>query len=150
MRLKDFSWDKIPPKQVTQAAPVAGAPPGFASLTVPAGKRWLVVGIFTKCVMDGNAADRRLSMYATDGTNTVMNTPYSTATIASKTGYFNFGPLVTTVLQAIVGTNYFNNIPFAQLPTELPAGYILKVDMASIQAGDQFDVTRVMLKEAPA
>jgi hypothetical protein len=135
-----FNWDAIPVKTGVTADPAAGAQ--IASVTVPAGKRYLLISMQATCVADATVQTRtpNTSIYM-DGTVIAFTSANGLGVTASQTKVQSFmanGINVST-------TQYGLYIPLL----ELPAGAKFEISYYLLQAGDNLTAMTYFYKEAP-
>ena len=118
------------------SGPAAG---NNASVTVPAGKKWIVQSIQVIMATNATAANREMFIYVLDGTATqLFQTPVLSgpaATLfqpASLTYTYNFSPATNFYMTGVVHNNIA--MPFPALALG-PASQIL-TNVQSLQAGD--------------
>lgn len=131
------------------ADPAAAAAP--ATVTVPTGKRWLLLGIWYTGVMDANAANRRLTVtIQTDSTNADFLAINPANLTASQTVYVSFRPGAGDTYYT-VGSNHYQQCSLGNSKgIELPAGADIVSAILSVQVGDDLGPMRYIYKEAPA
>lgn len=140
------TWEALPMSVGSTADPAAGAQ--LANITVPAGKRWLVLGLSYQITTDANVADRQPTLvFRADGTNTTsaVGTPVITASLTAVRVSFGLGG-------AYGGTAASNGIVFAGMGpgVELPASGNMQAYIYNIQATDNATIAYYVYKEAPA
>jgi len=137
-------WDDVPLSTANGANPAAGADP--AAITVPAGKRWLLLGVRDQMVTDANVADRFPTLTVTNGATAFFATVDSNAQTAGLTHqhYFALGAGAAV----LSGTTHIINIPIGGI--ELGPGYVFQVTYANIQAGDDATAITYVYKERDA
>ena len=137
-------WDLMPVISGATADPAAGASP--AAVTVPAGKRWLLIG--GACVYDVSAdAATRLPavVIKSDGTNTTGQY-VAGAVVANEDSTISFGAGVASADLSSAGTVSIT-IPVG---LEIAAGGTFQLVIAAIHANDNAGPLYYYYKEAPA
>ncbi len=134
-------WDDIPIIAASTENPAANTQ--YASITVPAGKRWLLYGVYSTITTDANVANRTLQVYIkADGTNISVVSPTSAAVTASTTAAVRS----FSINSPLTATTYSNHLP----AIELPAGAVIDIYWNSLQATDDIAAGRYLYKEATA
>ena len=136
--------DPFPQAPVISAAtadPAAGA--DAAAVTVPAGRKWLLLTTYYIVVTDANVANRYWRLTVDDGTNDTFVYLAPTAITASITRNISTGHLVDDYSGAL---QYWK----ISLPTfELPATWNFQIELVSIQATDNIAAVRYTYKDVP-
>jgi hypothetical protein len=129
--------------------PAAGA--DIAAIAVPAGKRWLFVGLGGQLVADANVANRNVYMqYKPDGTNIQSNNWCAQVQTAGQTHTYRLTP-AASVSEVYVASNGNHTIGFGLVGgLEMPAAAALEVLVNSKQVGDDWGTVIYTYKEAPA
>lgn len=143
MTLPDFNWHAVRPLDAATADPAAGADP--AAVTVPAGKRWLLLSAYVVLATDANVANRYVMLTVTDGTNVKGRYRMIPAHTASVTAGHSFVPGAS----ANTTLTTYNQQGIAVEGIEMAAGWTFQITAASIQAGDDFGAVEYAYKEAP-
>lgn len=123
-------WTGVPLSFGATADPAAGANP--ATITVPAGKRWLLVQAYVLVVCSGDVANRTLLMRVTDSTNTYRLYRVIPFLTAGTTSAHTFGPGLSP--NTTLGT--YNQATLDVPGVEIPAGHVVGVEIIGIQAAD--------------
>jgi hypothetical protein len=142
-----FNWDSIPVKTGATADPAAGANP--ADVTVPAGKRYLLLAARNQIVCDATVITRYPTLLVLpDGTNEIRRY-VGTGSTASQTSnnLFEHGDHGSSGSTG-VGDCYVKG--FSVPGIEIAAGGIFKLNYTNLQAADNAGVMRYEYKEAPA
>jgi hypothetical protein len=128
------------PTSVAGTDPAAGAE---ISETVPAGKRWRVLGIQFTLVTNANVANREPVIVVDDGTNTLFQSPAGANHAASLTWAYS----ASNVGQPVNGTTA-TTVRQMNLPALLlPAGSRIRTSTTNIQAGDNYGAPRLLVQE---
>lgn len=141
------TFDMVPPKLASTANPAAGAAP--ATVTVPAGKRWLLISVINSIVCSGDAANRTARLVIShDGTTTSMVFIHGTVSTATQTSNYLFaqGPFDS---QGLTGANYGFQKGIGEA-IELAAGATIALSYLNMQAADDCGVMTYVYKELPA
>lgn len=121
--------------KVSTAGPITGAA-GAPSVTVPAGKKWLVMSVTVVVANTAVAGSRQVAVKITNGTTEISHTPASTQNpTPSTTVRWTFGPSI--VAQAIVNGNTTSPMP----SLVLGPGYVIFGQLET--GGDAGDTTTV-------
>lgn len=121
-------WKSVPVTVAATANPAAGSNP--ATVTVPAGKRWLLMSIYNQLVTSADVANRRALLTVTDGTNTINRPRAGADQTASNTIDYSFAPqLYTTTTLAV-------NMMVGMQEFDLTAGSTIALSYINIQAAD--------------
>lgn len=145
-RTSCVDWSRI--KTITIAGtvnPAAGADP--AAVTVPAGKRWLLLGMYFAMVTDANAANRYPYLTVRhDGTNATSYFGASTPQTASLTQNWGFAPGAGQ--GGAIGAGLVASVGFGE-PIEIGPGGNFQIRFLNIQVGDDCTAVTYAYKEAP-
>lgn len=111
--------------------------------TVPSGKVWRLIAIRATLVTDGNAADRRVAVTITDGTNIVFKSTDESEQTASLTHAYN---ITKQTGHAVASLDHYLPLPVADAFL-LPAGFVIASVTTNIQAGDNWSAPVFMVEE---
>lgn len=113
------------------------------SETVPTGTMWRILSIRAQLVTDANAANRRVGITITDGTNTVLKENAESVQAASLTHNYNIAPHGS---RAVADVEHY--IPLPAIDNFwLPAGYVIASTTLSRQSGDDWGAPVFMVEE---
>lgn len=147
LKRDSFNWDILGLKQSTTANPAAGADP--AAVTVPSGKRYLVLSAINTVTTDANVANRYPYLHIkNDGsasTAMYMAATPITASIAGQIVSFGGG-----AAGGAIGAGQVIAIPIPSGGVEVPAAGTIRVQYLNIQATDDAAAMTLIYKEAPA
>jgi len=144
-----FTWDGVPTLEVDVAQPAVNTLPGGGTVyTVPVGYRAKIETIQFRLVTSAVAGNRVCEIYAanaggliTDMISWIVTTSAQTASLDTYYTLVNNGMYaLTTGLRRSLQVS----IP------ELPPGFRIIMTWSGNDAGDQWSVTRIMVKLAPA
>lgn len=125
-------------RSITGTDPAAGAQ---ISETVPARRRWLLRSLTFSLTTDANAADRRVMIAITDGTNTYFFYPFGTVQTASLTYTYH-------LTQGLFGEAQMANNIYTPLPTLfITEPYEILSTLSNGQAGDDFTAPIMLVEE---
>lgn len=113
------------------------------SETVPTGKLWRILAIRATLVTDANAANRRVGVTITDGTNTVFKSNDESTQAASLTHSYNIAPQEG---HAVADVEHYTPLPIAQ-SFLVPGGFVIASTTVSRQAGDDWGAPVFMVEE---
>lgn len=116
------------------------------SETVPSGKIWRVLAIRAALATDANAANRRVGVTVTDGTNTVFKANDESVQAASLTHNYN---IASQPSRAVADVEHYVPLPFPE-NFLLPAGYVIASTTLLRQAGDDWGAPVFMVEEFTA
>lgn len=138
-------WEWLPVKTGVTADPAAGADP--VAVTVPAGKRWLILIVSSQLVNDATGITRYPYLEVmSDGINVDARYMQSVGLTASQTGNFTVVSGATNMSIAVGATVYqIAGIPGVGI--ELMAGASFRIRAFNLQAGDNWGVERYLYKE---
>jgi len=141
-----IDWSAIPVKVGVTADPAAGSP--AADITVPMGKRWLLLGIRTRIACDATVANRYCNIFVMpDGTTTFIRVSPGVAVAASQTATVWCARMQSAQYnESSGGWTYVAN----GIESDVPAGGIVRVQWTNLQAGDNIEAVSYIYKEAPA
>lgn len=141
------NWDQVSPTVASTANPAAGADP--PDITVPAGKRWLLLGWAASLVTDGNAANRTIvTLVTADGTNELTRVRSTTNQTATQTRYYRWDSF-KTYGESFVTDTYLLGFGRAR-GLELGPGATVETTTVNIQVGDDWTAVTYVYKELPA
>ena len=136
-------WDWITIKTAATADPAAGADP--AEITVPAGRKWLFLGLSGTLVSDVTAVTRVPQCnIKIDGTNIIIKIVNVTGQTQGYTVVHNFTSGLATMGGTLGNGALFSPLPY---PLELPPGAKIGISTLNLQAGDNWGVIRYFYKE---
>ena len=136
-------WDLISPKIQVGANPGAGL--DAAVITVPAGKRWLLIAAYFTIVTSVAVADRYPYLTVTQQSGSAYTISAQTPVTASLTQGFTF--VAGAGAGGYVAAGGGLTVPIGMM-TELIAGGTLQMKVANIQAADDSSATYWFYKEA--
>lgn len=140
-----FNWDSIPSKNVATTNPAANT---TISYTVPAGKRWLVLGAMAVFTTDGTAANRfPYIQFKPDGTNATARYMTTTAHTASIALTYSFASGANAAVA--MATGLAATVPMGD-NIDLPAGAVIEIFHVNGVAADDWGAAQIWYKEAPA
>lgn len=123
--------------------PAAGS--DYADQTVPTGSVWRVMGFVGTLVTNATAANRRVTIPVTDGTDVVYVQNAHFRHQASVTArYSGFSPGIALITQGAV-TEDENAIDIS--PNQIPGGYIIDFVTNNLQAGDNWGDGQLLVEE---
>lgn len=125
-------------KTITVANPAAGAE---WSITVTATKIWEVLSISCQLITDATVATRRIVISFNDGTNEIFKVGSQGTQTASLTNFHSFAENINS--SATHGAAVSTTMP----KIVLPAGYKIETKSLSLQAGDQYALITLYVKE---
>mgnify|MGYP001577525217 CR=1 FL=1 len=136
-------WESEPSNHVrvfVSADPAAGAE---IPHTVPANRRWEIQSIFFSLLTSAAAANRVVQLSIDDGANELYRVaPDATIQTANLSCFYNAGP----GLSKAGGSANTVTIPLPT-PCVLEAGWRIRTITANFQAGDDFSVARIVVRE---
>jgi len=126
-------------RSVTGTDPAAGAE---ISESVPTNARWRLLSLYALLTTDATVADRTAIFYIDDGTNVLMQLPWTTTQAASATGKYVVGEFATAA-NTIAGSHWYGlpaGIRFCQ-------GWRIYTVTTGLVAGDNWGAPQMMVEE---
>lgn len=122
-----------------------------ASLTVPAGEKWIVFAVNAQLACSATAATRTFLLQALDGSSNQLT---QIVPLASSTTAFTQAASNTTIYNFLPSFNYFqtgasslfNNFSMPFAPLYLGPGMILRSNVQALQAGDSVGITAMVFE----
>ena len=138
------AWPSPNIQVISTAAPAAGAE---SVTTVPAGKRWRLLGMYATLTTSATVATRIPSLVIDDGTNVLFRTVPTVSGIAASTAVGISASTTGGVGASQTGVIY----PQFQLPDPatllLQPGWRIRWITTAIDAADQWSIARLVVDE---